>query len=471
MVADKYRIDEVIGEGGMGIVVAATHVALDQRVAIKFLLPEARRSAEVVERFLREARVAARVNSDHVARVSDVGTMEDGTPFLVMEHLVGADLGGLLHTGPLPLEEACEIALQACEALAQVHAAGVVHRDLKPSNLFVTRRADGSPCVKLLDFGISKLTDASEDGSDAALTSTAAIMGSPSYMSPEQLQSTKGVDARTDVWSLGVVLYEAVTGRVAFRRETVPQVFAMIASEEPAAPSSLRDDLPKALEQAIFGCLVKDAQERFTLVDLARGLVPFAPARAEVSLERIEAMLGAESRALPAASRRQPSRAALQATTARSALESSARATPPGSRRAGSRWRLLLALAALAALGLAVGTGRIDLTRLRGRVESVSSAVAAMPPMPPLSSVMAPIASVMAPVGSVIAPIASALAEPTTDDDDAGSDLEAAAPSSAAASASGVRAAGPSAPQKPATTKQGGTHKPAGPAKVRRRHH
>jgi serine/threonine-protein kinase len=283
----------------MGVVVAATHVELDQQVAIKFLLPEAMRHPEVVERFLREAKVAAKVKSEHVARVSDVGKVErDGgedVPFIVMEYLEGSDLGAMIDAGGrLPLDEACELGLQACEALAEVHAAGIIHRDLKPSNLFVTRRSDGSPCLKLLDFGISKFTVHPDDESgDPALTATATIMGSPSYMSPEQLRSTKEVDARTDVWALGAVLYEAMTGKPAFRGETVPQVCFMIGAEDPAPPSSLRADIPEDLERALLSALDKKAETRATLVDLARAMVTLAPPRGRASLDRVEAVMGA----------------------------------------------------------------------------------------------------------------------------------------------------------------------------------
>ncbi len=296
VIAEKYRVDRTLGEGGMGLVVAATHLGLEQEVAIKFLLPGAMRSEVAVERFLREAKVAAKIRSDHVAKVHDVGTLDGadgGVPYIVMEHLEGSDLGQLIEAdGALPIEEACEIVLQACEGLAEVHAAGIVHRDLKPSNLFVTRKADGSPAVKLLDFGISKLTLV-PDGSDPALTATATIMGSPSYMSPEQLKSTKEVDDRTDVWSLGAVLYEAVTGIPAFRGETLPQVCAMIASEDPPPPSTRRDGVPAELEQAILRCLDKNPGTRQTLVELARSLTKLAPARGKASLERIEATIAA----------------------------------------------------------------------------------------------------------------------------------------------------------------------------------
>jgi serine/threonine protein kinase len=294
VVAGKYRVEQTLGEGGMGIVVAATHLGLEQHVAIKFLLPEAARNKVAVERFLREARVAAMVRSEYVARVHDVGTVDDGVPYIVMEHLEGSDLGKLIaRAGPLPSAEVSEIALQACEALSEVHAAGIVHRDLKPSNLFVTRRADGSPAVKLLDFGISKLTLGGHDSSlDPGLTATTTIMGSPSYMSPEQLKSTKEVDPRTDVWSLGAVLFEALSGRQAFRGDSVPQVCAMIASERPPSLALLRPGLPPELVRAVEACLEKDPERRISLVDLAGVLARMAPERARPLLERIEATLG-----------------------------------------------------------------------------------------------------------------------------------------------------------------------------------
>lgn len=278
----------------MGVVVAAIHLGLNQRVAIKFLRPGGPDSEIAIERFLREAKVAAMIRSEYVARVQDVGTLDGGVPYIVMEYLEGSDLGKIIRRdGALPVAEASEIVLQACEALAEVHATGVVHRDLKPSNLFVTRRADGSPAVKLLDFGISKLTPGVGDGSAyPALTATAAAIGSPSYMSPEQIKSTKEVDQRTDVWSLGAVLYEAVTGKPAFKGESILQVCAMIAAEEPARPSALRPDLPPALETAILGCLDKDMDRRHRLVDLAGALVKCAPQRARASFDRIEATLG-----------------------------------------------------------------------------------------------------------------------------------------------------------------------------------
>ena len=375
VVDGKYRLDRLLGEGGMGVVVAATHVGLDQRVAIKFLHPEATRNKEAVERFQREAKVAAKVKSEHVTRVSDVGTAPGNVPYIVMEHLEGIDLGDLIdREGRLPVAEACEIVLQACEALAEVHAAGIVHRDLKPSNLFITRRSDASPCVKLLDFGISKFTVHPDDSkADPSLTATATIMGSPSYMSPEQLKSTKEVDARTDVWSLGAVLYEALTGKPAFRGETVPQVCAMIASDDPEPPSSLRNGLPAELDRAILGCLAKKPDDRLPLVDLARAVVQFAPERARVSLERIEAVLGVPE-PTPREERKQEPLPVLPLATERGRTQSSW--GHEKRRKRGGGGALLLLLVAGGLFGAGVYTGRIDLGILKGRVAQATSAIA-----------------------------------------------------------------------------------------------
>ena len=394
VVAGKYCVERVIGEGGMGVVVSATHEGLDQKVAIKFLLPEAMRSPDVVERFLREAKVAARVTNEHVARVTDVGKAEPGgIPFIVMEYLEGSDLGAMIEAaGKLPLDEACEIGLQACEALAEVHAAGIVHRDLKPSNLFVTRRADGSPSVKLLDFGISKFTSQPDEQSgDPALTATATIMGSPSYMSPEQLKSTKEVDARTDVWALGAVIYEAVTGKPAFRGETVPQVCFLIGSEDPAAPSSLRPELPPEIEKAILACLDKNAETRATLVDLARALVGAAPDRARASLERVEATMGA-----PPAKRPEPKKSQVSlpvvplATSEVARTQSSWHDDRQQRRRGGGGALLLLVFVVAGVFAFGVASGRIDVGAMRGRMTGAESAVSSA-----VASATAAIASAM----------------------------------------------------------------------------
>jgi tRNA A-37 threonylcarbamoyl transferase component Bud32 len=484
VVAGRYCVERVIGEGGMGIVVAATHVELDQPVAIKFLLPDAMRHPEVVERFLREARVAAKVNSEHVARVTDVGRMGDGdpegVPFIVMEYLEGSDLGQRIAAGGrLPLDEACEIGLQACEALAEVHAAGIVHRDLKPSNLFVTRRSDGSPCLKLLDFGISKFTNHPDDSTaDPALTATATIMGSPSYMSPEQLRSTKEVDARTDVWALGAVLYEAITGKPAFRGETVPQVCFLIGSSEPAPPSSLRADIPAGLERAILSCLDKNAETRATLVDLARALVDLAPERGRASLERVEAVLGA-----PRSKKKDVSIPVLPRTA--TAPEVARTQASWGDERKGKRRGggplVLLAVVAAGVFGVGVYTGQIDVKALRGQVGSaataaglpgatsavgsvVASATAAVESLIPSALPALPSALPALPSAGVdLSPLPSPSASETADDED--EDVPA---DSASATASGSAAPPPryAMPVHPHPRPKHYVHKP-----VHRRHY
>ena len=198
ILAGKYKVEKVLGVGGMGVVVAATHLTLRQKVAIKFLLHGA--SDEVVTRFLREARAAVRLKSDHVAKIIDVGELENGAPFMVMEYLDGTDLAAAIRAASkIPVATAVDYVLQACEAIAEAHASGVIHRDLKPANLFLTKAADGSPMIKVLDFGISKDAGADAAEQEQGLTKTTAVLGSPSFMAPEQMRSTKSADARADI--------------------------------------------------------------------------------------------------------------------------------------------------------------------------------------------------------------------------------------------------------------------------------
>jgi len=295
VLAGKYRIDKVLGVGGMGVVVAAHHIHLDDRVAIKFMLPHALTNGDAVSRFAREARAAVKIKSEHVARVSDVGTLENGAPYMVMEYLEGRDLAAWLEqSGALPIDQAVEFVLQAAEALAEAHTLGIVHRDLKPANLFVIRTPDGQLSVKVLDFGISKLTKipGNTPKSDMDLTKTSAMMGSPLYMSPEQMQSAKEVDARADIWALGVILYELLCGTVPFLSESLPEVLIKIISAEPDPPRSKRPDVPPELERVIFRCLAKDRNKRYpTVAELAGELMPFAPKRSKVSFERISGIM------------------------------------------------------------------------------------------------------------------------------------------------------------------------------------
>jgi eukaryotic-like serine/threonine-protein kinase len=295
ILAGKYRVERVLGMGGMGVVVAALHLALDERVAIKFLLPEALANAEAVARFAREARAAVKIKSQHVARVIDVGTLETGAPYMVMEFLKGQDLSNhLRESGALPVVDAVDFVLQACEALAEAHALGIVHRDLKPANLFLTTLADGSPCVKVLDFGISKVTNPSASGPDLGMTKTQTMMGSPLYMSPEQMASSRDVDGRADLWAIGTILYELLTGRVPFNADTMPQLCAMILQYPPPPPRSLRPEIPEGLVHVVLRCLEKDRTRRFANVaELAHALAPFGSRAASRSAERVSRVLSA----------------------------------------------------------------------------------------------------------------------------------------------------------------------------------
>jgi serine/threonine-protein kinase len=290
----KYRVERVLGAGGMGVVMEATHLVLQQRVAVKCLLRAAAITPDGINRFLREGRAAARLQNEHVSRVMDVGQLESGEPYLVMEMLRGRDLSEVVREdGPLPVPVAVGYVLQACEAIAEAHAVGIVHRDLKPSNLFVTARPDSTPLVKVLDFGISKLTGADQgEGVDAAMTGTNAFLGSPMYMSPEQMKSSRNVDVRTDIWSLGAILYELLTGRPPFAAENVLGLIAVMASEPPKPPRSLRPDLPEALESAILACHEKDPSRRVqTVADLAKLLEPYADDESAMSVRRIVRIL------------------------------------------------------------------------------------------------------------------------------------------------------------------------------------
>ncbi|MDF2692696.1 MAG: serine/threonine protein kinase, partial [Labilithrix sp.] len=284
IIAGRYEVERNIGGGGMGSVVAARHRQLDERVAVKFLHPRLADDVANVERFVREAKAASRIKTEHVIRVHDIGTTEDGLPFIVMELLEGIDLAHLAARGPVPIALAVDCTLQAAEALAEAHAVGIIHRDIKPSNLWLSQRKDGTPLVKVLDFGISKL--ATTEG-DAKLTETQAVFGSPSYMSPEQIRSAKRVDHRTDIWALGVVLYELLTTQLPFDADNVPGVLAAVTADDPRPLRSLRADVPATLEAVIFACLVKDPARRATLAELTAGLRPFASPAGVISADRV----------------------------------------------------------------------------------------------------------------------------------------------------------------------------------------
>jgi serine/threonine-protein kinase len=283
----KYRVDSIIGHGGMGVVAECTHLALNERVAIKMLRQDVLLDQDAVQRFVREAQAAVKLKSEYVARVSDVGTFENGTPYMVMEFLEGHDLGELLkQRGVLPVPWASELMLQTCEALAEAHSLGIVHRDVKPTNLFVTWRPDGSALVKVLDFGISK----SPMGTDMQLTQTQSLLGTPAYMSPEQMRSARLVDTRTDIWSLGTVFYEVVEGRRPFEAESFSEMCVKVAVDAPAPMVNA----PLALQKVILRCLAKTPEQRYAnMADLAHDLVPFVndPHQATLLVERMNRML------------------------------------------------------------------------------------------------------------------------------------------------------------------------------------
>lgn len=293
----KYVVDRMIGSGGMGLVVAARHEALNETVAIKLLRPKAAGDKVHAERFAREARSMIKIKSEHVVRVLDAGTLDSGAPFIVMEFLVGKDLSQILREGgPIPVTRATDLMLQVCEAVASAHAVGVIHRDLKPSNFFVTTRADGMPLVKVLDFGISKAIGT--DGVvDPTLTETQAVFGSPTYMSPEQIRSAKHVDHRSDVWSLGVGLYELMTGRLPFAADNVAGLLASIVADPPFYPRGFNPNVPPELEEVLLRALEKNPKDRLqSVADFAFAVWPFATQSAETHtlMERI-ARLGGRS--------------------------------------------------------------------------------------------------------------------------------------------------------------------------------
>ncbi|HTQ48581.1 MAG TPA: serine/threonine-protein kinase, partial [Polyangiaceae bacterium] len=292
VIAGKYQVERVLGVGGMGFVVAAKHVHLDEPVALKFLHREFLTRPGVAERFTREARAACKIKSEYVARVYDVG-MHEGAPFLVMDHLVGRDLYTvLLESGPLPVDAAVEYAMQTCAALAAAHSIGIVHRDVKPENLFLVEE-QGLPTVKLLDFGISRTALTGIAFGEVSRMTGAATLGTPLYMSPEQIRSSASADGRSDLWSLGIVLYELLTRMPAFQAESVSEVFAAILEQEPLPLRGLRPEVPPGLVEVIDRCLRKDPEERFqNAAELAAALLPFAPARALAVAERSSSTLG-----------------------------------------------------------------------------------------------------------------------------------------------------------------------------------
>jgi eukaryotic-like serine/threonine-protein kinase len=295
VIVGKYKVIRLIGTGGVGFVVSARHVGFDELVALKFLRPEFATHAEAVTRFTIEARASFKIKSEHVARVLDVDTLIDGTPFIAMELLEGTDLRSLLdRCRMLAIPPAVDYALQTCEALAAAHSLRVIHRDIKPENLFLTGPGDETDRIKVLDFGISKVA-LTGTGRHTNQALTRIAVGTPPYMSPEQVRASSDLDARSDIWSLGCVLYELITGTAPFDRMSLMQSCAAVLEEQPAPPRDLRPGVSHELDAVVMRCLEKHPDARFqNVAELAEALAPFGSGQLATYSDRCRAFLNGD---------------------------------------------------------------------------------------------------------------------------------------------------------------------------------
>jgi serine/threonine-protein kinase len=378
--ADKYRVLRIIGSGGMGVVVAARRLEDGRLVAIKMLHTSLVEDAETVSRFAREGRAAAKIESAHVAEVLEVGELPDRTPYIVMEHLEGSDLARVVRERTtIPPRQAVDWVLEACEAIAEAHAHGIVHRDIKPSNLFLAKDAGGEEQVKVLDFGISKM--ALEAGG-LATTKTSSVLGSPLYMSPEQLRSAKVVDARSDIWSIGVVLYELCAGAPPFEATTIAELGAAVLKGEAPWLGDVAPEVPSGLASVVATCLEREPRRRFAnLADFATAAAEHGSEGARASAERIVATLGMPGERAVLSERKLAS-APPHPLAETLPYKPRADTTPPLS-RSYSETAPLRSRAWIGAVAIAVALGGLALAQMMRTPANAAPATAATAPPPP----------------------------------------------------------------------------------------
>jgi eukaryotic-like serine/threonine-protein kinase len=339
----NYRVSSLLGEGGMGVVYLAQHPVIGRKVAIKLLHAVLARDQDIVSRFFNEARAIHMIAHENIVEILDFGQTADGQPYFIMEYLVGEALSDAVARGPMPAEEVEAIGIQMCKALWAAHAKGIVHRDLKPHNVQLVPRAEGSPLpfplVKILDFGVAKIL-ASPDGAQSVKTRTGSLMGTPLYMSPEQCKGAGTLDHRTDIYSLGVMLFEMLAGRPPFVAEGVGELFAKHMLEEPPQLTDFAPQVAPHMAAAIMKSLAKEPVDRFQSMDEYRKALI-----GEVKLAGAPARSPALRSSSSAATTTMSHKASTTLSSASSEIDDSLR--PAG----GRNWKVAAVVGSLAAVG------------------------------------------------------------------------------------------------------------------------